>query len=315
MKKFALLALFLLLFLSAATRAEEAGVPILIDEYLDKVLHLRLSPNASSPRSGNDPDLLPYSKVRKIDCGAPFEIESFCRKTSRLCKSNICWSPNAVEWQAENQHQSPTWKRAFRTAKVSFDQMISAPDMQAMCCGPDKSCRDYFSKTQLKILQGLGYGNLTSHFAYNDHAVYVSEEVLLSCENRECIERIFLHELGHACQTSRNGALPMMALVSACPFSGTSIADFDNTVGVQTRECVLQALKDHQTAERAKNKPICASYQGTEAFADIIFSAWRKRPAHWAWDCNADPDERHPDPKGYLQCIFARALPKHSVCK
>lgn len=307
------------MLLSALRAAEEAAqsvVPLPIDLYLNDVLHGLDAPD-SCHAAGDDVirPLLEKTAVSKIDCGKPFSSEIFCKNvyeaSLRECKSKTCMRPAAeVAHYTEAQR-----RRVFRTAKAVFESLIADPNILGMCCGQSRGCIENFKQIKLNILKGLPEDDVTAHYKTHFTAGYsgvveVSEARMLKCEKRECMERCFLHELGHGCMNQRIGNEAYAIRMRNCSDAESSAPDFEATMGVRTRQCVQESLK----SAASRSPQACQAQWGMEAFADMVFSAWWTRPAHWGWSCNVLEDLDHADRRSYMPCIFQRAAPRQNVC-
>lgn len=302
--------LILICFLTASigfAKEEVQAISVPIDRYLDEVLHMGRDTEYCLERDQNNQSLfLEKANPHKIDCGKPFDSNVFCANITRAtgCRNSNCWNPQLHYTEDEK-------KRAFRTAKAVFRRLTTDPNIRAACCGSDDGCKSYFGNVRLVVLKGLSAEDQTGHHVPGLFAsrIEASESKILGCENQECIERFFLHELGHACQHALNPP-DLMIMTHICFLSGSSNPFFDATVGEKTRRCILGRLK--KQASESSNS--CRSSWAAEAFADTIFSAWRTRPGHWAWSCESAEDSLHAQSSVYLPCIFERSMPKQSIC-
>ena len=204
-------------------------------------------------------------------------------------------------------------KRVFSYTKTTFERIKGNQDFQSRCCKNDETCIASFSKTELYLLVGvqgeIAYYNLKKE----DPAVEVSESQLLQCKTDSCIKQFLLHELGHACQYSRNHFRPEL---SDCQgLANFTVKDYEQDFGKASAQCILNKI-----TAASKNLPIntfCTGSWYQEAYADAIFLDHWLKPSAFNYMCwlnlNKTNDLIHP-PTSVSECVMSQPLFRKSIC-
>ncbi|MGK5087461.1 hypothetical protein WDW86_07875 [Bdellovibrionota bacterium FG-2] len=207
------------------------------------------------------------------------------------------------------------WRRkVFIYARDSFWQLTHDREIQRRCCGNGNSaCAKSFSKTKLNILFGLGPSDNTAHYKPMRRAVEISESVVLSCQTHVCLDALFFHELGHACQNAyaRSQSLYADLRVAAagdvnCKNDEYSRFGFRERLGEKQRTCLITSNPTNEE---------CPAKRDQEMFANAIFAPLWTHPSHFSWSCSTDGDEIHLKFKRYLGCILQNPEVQKNFCK
>jgi hypothetical protein len=190
-------------------------------------------------------------------------------------------------------------KEVFIFAYSKFQEIISDPENLALC-GKN------FEKTDLKILTGLPTTAVLFQFSRVTKTVEIAEGLLLNSLTFEDIEHKLYHELGHACQLSRNPN----SYHAKCDKNGSDIAWTDYEIfksEPSLKACVEKSISS------SKFKNTCVTARVFETFANLAFAAKWKSFSHWTWECAVEEDHPHPSP-AYLNCFLKSSFARRAFC-
>jgi hypothetical protein len=199
-----------------------------------------------------------------------------------------------------------------------FAAYVASREMQEQCCGAgttasETACRTQFNQTELKVNLGLGADESTGYFGNSstDTAIHVSLGILVNCTSTDCVDRLFLHELGHACHYLKNQTQQTL------PYSESDTRrDFVAARGEDVTQCVQTALQTerNRASQGQQLLNINAEEWFEEALADATFFHLWTTPGSWAWNCNAHQDELHSNPRIYMACLFRIPAVRQNLC-
>ncbi|MGK5085350.1 hypothetical protein WDW37_18850 [Bdellovibrionota bacterium FG-1] len=290
-----------------------------IEDFLREAQNAGKAPNGcSNPVDSNyrDTDFVLAKGEWDRDLGChPFSVAKLCEQANQQCRYKACWTFDDSD--QKRRFASPELrKQIFSFAKARFEKYLGEKSMQQMCCAGNEACVDRFKSTRLLILKGLPTSDYHGLYSRLKHAVTSSEARLLNCMNRQCIERFFLHELGHACQDSRHNAIDRYLLgTKVCTFlPEISLPDLESFG--PTGPCLREELKKEADKRISEKRPTCYGNWLREAFADIVFSFKRTDITQWSWNCSEyqGTDELHGPNDLIMKCIFERTEPKAHFC-
>jgi hypothetical protein len=265
----------------------------------------------------------PDFRLRGADC-APLTAETMCDVVESVCGfesgSEMCWVGDKAE--AERFDNAHFKKRVFEMTSAFFHRIKDDPALKKRCCGANSSCYDRLAQVRLVVLEGLPRDSQFAAYHIPDNAIHLSESVLLNMWHEEGVERLILHEMGHACHLSRHWrgetSLDRMTTdICESPHVMSAVKkDFEAFFGEATSQCVLDGLNREAEHRRAGYLPgdreVCRGSWMIEAFADAAFFDQRTSPAHFAWDCpprrehNPHGKSNHSSARPVMNCLFER---------
>ncbi len=305
---------------SPSPSPSSSGIPALLSD----VIHLEKFNYPSAATCGGGVVNLPEIKLPfdRMPARAPGMCElsaaSFCATAQRGCESRhrslncAAQNPSARKSRVAS---SQLRKDIFAFASRYFTETKDDPTAIEHCCGDldsqdYRSCADHFTKTKLYLLKGLPETDQTAYYLADlkQPRVEVSEAALLSCETEECVQYLILHELGHACEWSRDNFNPSLDKCSDAFVSREDLSDF---FGEETSDCLfnanLKAAQEHDKKLKhslKKNGFACMEGWLRENFADAVFIDRWQSPYNGAWICNAASDPMHGPESVLLVCLF-----------
>lgn len=200
-----------------------------------------------------------------------------------------------------------------------FEELLRDRELQWTCCQNDEACASHFQKTGFNVIMGAELQDLETHYRFcgrNAHTIEVTMGRLVSARNEESIDRLLLHELGHACQYSRHvrssRERTKLDRDEGCVSADLSIADIDATMGNEFTSCLFPKLLGE--AARLEGR-VCFGSWASEAFADAVFAFKRTELAHWAWDCVGVTDSWHPPSEAVMGCLTKTTRLRDAWCK
>jgi hypothetical protein len=249
--------------------------------------------------------------------------DDFCSKA----RENFESDENSMALRMKDE----VWRTfIFGKAATLFEQIRDNEANLIRCCDHEwahSKCRELFQKTKLRIILGLGPNSILGRTGTVDNGsqekslqIVASEAILLRCKDEACIERLLLHELGHACESSAVQQDDSKISLGSLTIPNRSQLDqlyFDckrgtNTIGeTETANLFKGSLMGGQIPkevalclyEVTKANGGCMGARAQEIFADAIFASHWTTFEHFTWNCTHDEDSLHLSPKKYFQCI------------
>lgn len=252
--------------------------------------------------------------------------EALCRNATETCVANVrqlfCWYPEQSRFQS-----GMVRGQVFSYAQKYFSHISHSESLAQRCCHGTSNptlCQTAFSQTSFEIVRGLPRD---SHLAqtiwgYQESPprrarVEISEGMLLGCHDRDCISRVILHELGHACEAAR--ADTSEALLARRSWGSTNTncqsdvgslaiqSDLSHILNDAELNCITRAISANASSG-------CTLSRLQEVFADAIFLDQLQMPG-FAWACTASSDVEHLAPLHYLSCLFQNSERREALCR
>ncbi len=252
-------------------------------------------------------------------CSGATSFLSFCSGAAAACAfkagRSSCWSDSSVRSKDPRRVK----KILQETARI-HRRMITDSRVLELCCESDEGCKRRYSRTGLRVIPSTGENDQTYYYDPRKNAVYFSLSLLSGCQNPECLERMVMHELGHACQFNRYtrvgafGRVAMALLGDAFPRQvGAMGLDRIRGMNAQALRCVHGEFKSLLKRGDGSVAPVPGSWY-REAFADLVFTSERRSPLHYAWDCFNPGDWTHAPPLLYFECLWKHGGLRERMC-
>ena len=230
-----------------------------------------------------------------------------------------CFDKKNSSW---NDHQRALILKQAAQMFYALTQDHGEESLGHICCGDDltatqkKICLENFNGTRFVVVddskQFIGESDNDSQGEF----VKASRAKLEDCTDEECIERFFLHELGHTCNRSRKIARDgddHIYNYIFCQTEGNGESEY-SYLPTKMSACLKEHLNFYSDQARSNLDFPCEGSWKIEAFANAIFINKRNSFAHFAWDCAANQDKNHPQTLVYLQCLLDDPTVKHNFC-
>ena len=249
----------------------------------------------------------------------PLNALWFCDTVSDACSRHYgtknCYASNS---DVEERFSSEELRKKVTEFTVKrFHELRQDSELQEACCGDNWLCRrKWFARTEFKILKGLPANDYTAYYRPKENVVEISESLLVRTYNKEGIDFVLLHELGHSCQFAiarTTGKYSRLAwdctdwkLQNKQP-EPVGFSHLPEGVG----ECVANAVSegsDHSGGH-------CLSHRQGEAFAEAIFAFRKGSVFHWAQTCNSGESKAHPLLIDYLGCLLKEPRVTQLFCE
>ncbi len=244
-------------------------------------------------------------------CDGKMNFRKICNIATDSCwrrtGSDACWKPSV-----ERFRDVSFAKNVYENLAQLFEKVTQKEPFLSTCCGQDTDCRTSFSNTKLKIIKGLTLNDQTAHYDVLQKTVRMSEGKVLGMQSVEGLERVVLHELGHACQFSQKPDIGNHFDLSYCSRRLASDPIFDSKVGATIRACTE---KSHKKAAEESGGEVCLGGWMSEAFADLIFAKHIDSITVFAWTCVGDTDVRHGPSAAHMDCWLQDPKNQQLLCE
>lgn len=247
-------------------------------------------------------------------CDRPLKLDDICTILKKSAKSNI---ENQMVTYGSNNLQIR--KKIISFTLQKFNNFKNDPEIQNICCKSNIGCKQQFKKTKLIFIKTTKPQNTSSNYYFNaltnGGSIRIYEENLVGLTSEQRIERLLLHELGHACQLANykiNGsAIGQFYNYYNCLNINPMKEQLGDILGSEIANCVVDEII-LAAAKSQKNNFTCISVWGDEAFANAVFFTKRNTLEHFTHDCGVKTDFMHP-PATYYACLLPQI--QNQLCK
>lgn len=228
---------------------------------------------------------------------------SFCLQVMNACTKatgNYACAPQLRE-KAERLNN---FESIAIQAKELHKKSVNSSDILTTCCKDNQKCKTALSKTTFDI--GLGR---TDEFFQDTNKITLNSKTISNCSSIECLEEIYFHELGHACQAAiasttpkENVGQPSQSCTGrAIPHLDVYKKYFGETRVHEYREELKVLMKKNE-----RKFDICPDQWFDEGMASIIFSKYLSTPLHVQRTCESFGGPAHPPMTSLIQFMDFR---------
>ncbi len=209
-------------------------------------------------------------------------------------------------------------KRIQRYTENQF--RIYRDELALKCCQGKSSCLPRFQKTSLELVNDeKAIAEYQSSQLVNDPGrIVISNTKLAANLNEENVDRLLLHELGHACQFARIAEdekrySSFTDPEKNCSNEETGLYEFREFLGEKMTFC-LQKKITIMKHKLESTGGFCFHRWYRETFADMAFRDQMKTPLHWTFDTNRKSSSKnHPGTANLLECYESEKI-KQQLC-
>lgn len=223
---------------------------------------------------------------------------SFCLQVMNACTKatgNYACAPQASE-KAERLNN---FSSIAIQARELHQKSVNSSDILTTCCKDNQKCKTALSKTTFDIGQ-----NHTDEFFQATNKITLSSKTISNCSSIECLEEIYFHELGHACQAAIVSTTPKENIgLPSQSCTGRSIPHLD-VYKKYFGETRIHDYKEEMKVLMKKNErkfDICPDQWFDEGMASIIFSKYLNTPLHFQRTCESFGGPAHPPMTSLIQ--------------
>lgn len=228
---------------------------------------------------------------------------SFCLQVMNACTKttgNYACAPQASEKLERLKNFSGIARQASELHKKS----ISSSDVLSTCCKDNLKCKSLLSKTTFEIGQ-----DHSDEYFHETNKITLNSKTISACSSVECLEEIYFHELGHACQAAIASSTPKEDVGQAAqsctqrpiPHFNVYKKYFGETRVHEYREELKVLMKKNE-----KKFEICPDQWFDEGMASLIFSKYLNTPLHFQRTCESFGGPAHPPMTSLIQFMDFR---------
>ena len=256
-----------------------------------------------------------FGDLRKDLC-EPLTMDRVCKKAAAECRllgNESCWALNQRAQSARMESVSHR-KLVLENTFSFFDSTQKNSDFLKTCCGHNPDCQSKILKLELVFVQGLPKDQQYAYYftttdgngEFTKHRIELSEAILLNSLSAANIERVLLHELGHACDISRHAGHKYMTKKFKGCASDEEFRNLETYFSKEVAKCIRDDLARPMAAfEKASGQRVCLADWLHEAFAEAFQYQNAKDIQSFSWDCSATPpDLMHPPPAVPMNCML-----------
>lgn len=259
-------------------------------------------------------DQFPSFKEMGLCSGNQIKMQEVCQAANRSCALNPTWCFTNQQLVSLWGNAGPTLltpeqlreerRTLLRHLYEKFMTMKNTPTYAETCCGSNLRCLRNFSQVRLKTT-----ANAQSFFSSITNEIFLSERLLVDLSSHHSLDRVLLHEMGHACQYARANGISYIVLELKLRPLHVEERDFRKTFSEATWSCLRQK---HRTWK--KDPLVNAPSRLREAFANGIFASEMKSVFHWHSPCHVKSDASHANPVEYMDCFFQDHKVREKLC-
>lgn len=250
---------------------------------------------------------------------------SLCESIDSACQQKYGRSPMSADSCSTRDSRVLEQRAGISTiiknrANSFVQSLVSDREFQTKCCGASETCLSCFKGTTFKVEGNIGAFCRT--YRRDPPHIECTEGGMTEYFNENGVERILLHELGHACQNCRHSG---SSHFQDSEKNGTVIFSCNDPADISLAKRDIQSVTDWRIAQcvidellteyfSRKHGKVCFRDWLREAFADVVFYERKKDLAHWSRNCGAMVDSSHGPQIPIIGCLLRHGRLKSMLC-